>query len=134
MRGHSGESRERDHSNEPSRRIRGALKPWLLLLLQQKQSYGYELLERLSRSGQKPDTDSGFLYRNLRQLEEGGMVESLWDTEGQGPARRLYQVTPKGIEHLRLWAENLRLMRQRFDHFLAEYEKCFGIEEKSQDK
>jgi len=109
--------------------MQGALQPWLLLLLLQKPSHGYELIERLSQGEHMPDTDSGFLYRTLRQLEEDGMVHSSWDTEGRGPARRLYQVTPEGTEYLHAWAASLRLRQQHLGYFLAEYEKYLGTEE-----
>ena len=131
MREHIRKGRRGAHHDVPYRRMRGGLQPWLLLLLQQKPGYGYELLERLSKGEHAPDADSGFLYRTLRWLEESGMVVSSWDTEGQGPARRLYEVTPEGIEYLHSWAANLRVMRQRFDHFLAEYEKIAEIEKEN---
>jgi DNA-binding PadR family transcriptional regulator len=61
----------------------------------------------------------------LHQLEEDGLVRSSWDTEGKGPARRLYQVTPEGVEYLHAWAINIRCTRERLDRFLAEYETYF---------
>lgn len=111
-------------------RVRGFIQPWLLLLLERKSSHGYELMERLGRDEDAPDVDPGLLYRTLRQLEQDGLVHSYWDTEGAGPARRLYELTPEGVEHLHAWAINLRRNRQRLDHFLKEYEAHFGIEGK----
>jgi PadR family transcriptional regulator, regulatory protein PadR len=105
------------------RRTQGSLQPWLLLLLLQKPSYGYELMDRLSQG--KPDTDPGLLYRTLRQLEESGMVHSEWDTEGQGPARRLYKVTPEGTEYLHIHAANIRRLQSQLARFLTEYEDYF---------
>jgi PadR family transcriptional regulator PadR len=105
--------------------VRGFIQPWLLLLLLQKPSYGYELMERLAQDEETPDSDPGLLYRTLRQLEEEGLVRSAWDTEGRGPARRLYQVTPEGVEYIHAWAIKIRRTRQRLDRFLAEYETHF---------
>jgi poly-beta-hydroxybutyrate-responsive repressor len=109
--------------------VRGFIQPWLLLLLLQKPSHGYELMERLTRDEEAPDADPGLLYRTLRQLEKEGLVHSAWDTEGRGPARRLYQVTPEGIEYLHAWTINLRRTRQRLDRFLAEYETYFQLKD-----
>jgi PadR family transcriptional regulator, regulatory protein PadR len=106
-------------------RMRGSVQPWLLLLLRQKPSHGYELMERLGADEQAPDADPGLLYRTLRQLEQDGLVRSTWDTEGPGPARRLYELTPEGVEHLHAWAIDVRRNRQRLDRFLAEYEQLF---------
>jgi len=106
-------------------RMRGFVQPWLLLLLKQKPSHGYELMERLGADEQAPDVDPGLLYRTLRQLEEDGLVRSTWDTEGAGPARRLYELTPEGVEHLHAWAIEVRRNRQQLDRFLAEYQRLF---------
>ena len=118
---------EEEHHHLP-RRMHEPLQPWLLLLLLQKPSHGYELMERLSQSDYISVTDPGLLYRTLRQLEEEGMLQSSWDTEGQGPARRLYQVTPEGTEYLHAWAANIRQTQARLTRFLAEYKKRFGNE------
>ena len=106
-------------------RVRGFIQPWLLLLLLQKPSHGYELMERLAQDKETPDTDPGMLYRTLRQIEEDGLVKSSWDTEGKGPARRLYEVTPEGVEYLHTWAVNIRRTRNRLDRFIAVYETHF---------
>jgi poly-beta-hydroxybutyrate-responsive repressor len=105
--------------------VRGFIQPWLLLLLLQKPSHGYELMERLAHDEETPDTDPGMLYRTLRQIEEDGLVKSSWDTEGKGPARRLYEVTPEGVEYLHTWAINIRRTRNRLDRFLTVYETHF---------
>jgi len=110
-------------------RMRSPVEPWLLLLLKQKASHGYELMERLGDDEQAPDADPGLLYRTLRQLELDGLVRSAWNTEGSGPARRLYELTPEGIEHLHAWAIDVRRNRQRLDRFLAEYGRVFEINE-----
>jgi poly-beta-hydroxybutyrate-responsive repressor len=111
--------------SQPGSRVRGFIQPWLLLLLLQKPSHGYELMERLTQDEEAPDADPGLLYRTLRQLEEDGLVHSSWNTEGRGPARRLYQVTPEGVEYLHAWTVNIRSTRLRLDRFLAEYETYF---------
>lgn len=109
----------------PEGRVRSFLQPQLMLLLLKKPAHGYELMERLAQDGETPDTDPGLLYRTLRQLEEDGLVRSSWDTEGRGPARRVYELTDEGLEYLHAWAVNIRKTRQRLDRFLAEYEAYF---------
>jgi len=109
----------------PGSRVRGFIQPWLLLLLLQKPSHGYELMERLAQDEETPNTDPGMLYRTLRQIEEDGLVRSSWDTEGKGPARRLYEVTPEGVEYLHTWTINIRRTRNRLDRFLSVYETHF---------
>ena len=109
----------------PEGRVRQFLQPWLLLLLVRRPSHGYELMERLSVEEGAPDADPGVIYPLLRQLEADGLVVSSWDTEGRGPARRLYEVTPEGVEYLHAWAVNIGKTKERLQRFLAEYETQF---------
>lgn len=130
FRGHHRRPGESDYPHPPAGRGRMNLQPRLIMLLLQKPAHGYELMERLSRGEGATGVEPGLLYRALRHLEEEGMLHSSWDTEGQGPARRLYQVTPEGVEYLHSWAVNIRLLRERLDRFLAEYEAHFKAGEK----
>lgn len=103
-------------------RMPGFVQPWLLLLLAQEPAHGYQLLERLH---QYPDTggiDPGFVYRTLRQFEQDGYVESTWNLEEPGPARRVYEITPEGLEYLHLWAEHVRGARERLGRLLQAYQ------------
>ncbi len=106
-------------------RVRGFLQPRLLLLLLQQPDYGYALLERLSSEGSTGGVDPGLLYRTLRQMERHDLVRSTWDTEGQGPARRRYEVTPEGVEMLHAWAARITQTQRRLSEFLDQYEKSF---------
>jgi len=110
-------------------RVRSFIQPRLLLSLVQKPAHGYELMERLGEDDD-PAADPGLLYRTLRQFEEDGLVRSSWDTEGHGPARRVYEITDEGLDHLHAWAVNIRRTRERLERFLTEYETHFQIEER----
>lgn len=82
--------------------------PCLLLLLQEQDRHGYELIAGLERFGLDPDAlDSGQLYRILRQMEEAGWVTSVWESGEAGPARRVYSLTAVGREALAMWREEL---------------------------
>jgi PadR family transcriptional regulator, regulatory protein PadR len=109
----------------PDPRVRSFLQPQLLMSLLKKPAHGYELMERLAGAGD-PAVDPGLLYRTLRQLEEEGLVRSAWNTDGVGPARRLYEATSEGEDYLRAWTVNIRQIRDQMDQFLAEYELRFG--------
>jgi DNA-binding PadR family transcriptional regulator len=89
-------------------------------------------MERLVQGSALPSADPGLLYRTLRRLEEEGFVISFWDTEGRGPARRLYRVTPEGVEYLRAWASRIERTRERLDRFLAEYRSYFAEQSKEE--
>lgn len=126
---HRGHRNEERHCCPPGGRIRSFIQPWLLLLLVQKPAHGYELMERLGQDEDTPGADPGLLYRTLRQFEGDGLVRSAWDTEGGGPARRVYEITDEGVEYLRAWAVNIRRTQERLDRFLAEYQTYFQSSE-----
>jgi DNA-binding PadR family transcriptional regulator len=64
-------------------------------------------------------------------MEEDGLVQSNWDTSGGGAARRIYQITDQGVDHLHAWMVSVRKTRQWLDEFLAEYEDYFSDERKN---
>lgn len=103
----------------------GFVQPRLLLHLAQKPAHGYELLELLQQFDDEIAPDTGSLYRMLRSLEDDGVVRSSWDTNGSGPARRVYALTEEGTAYLHSWALNLCKVRQNLDRFLTEYETHF---------
>lgn len=112
----------------PQGRMRGFIRPRLLLQLLRQPAHGYELLERLARDDNDLRVDTGLLYRTLRQLEEEKLVESTWDVGAAGPARRLYVVTSDGVEYLHEWAAHIRQARRRLEQFLEDYETFFADE------
>jgi len=115
--------------------VRGFIQPSLLLLLATKATHGYELMDALrSTKGDENLGDPGMLYRTLRQFEEDGLVTSSWDTEGRGPARRVYQITDAGREYLEWWATDIRKTRTQLDQFLAEYESVVATRSPSPSK
>ncbi len=98
------------------------LEPCLLLMLLEEPSHGYQLLQNLCSFGFEPESqDPGLIYRHLRRLEKEGMVTSQWDTEGAGPARRLYEVTPEGREMLEGWTTIIKRNIEILHHFLERY-------------
>ncbi len=110
-------------------RIERFVEPCLLLLLKEKPAHGYDLIDRLHEFGfDGENQDPGMVYRNLRRLEEDGMLRSQWDTAGSGPARRLYEVTPEGNELLQAWAEVIKQNITNLNSFLERYKKALGID------
>lgn len=108
-------------------RMRGLVQPRLLLQLARKSAHGYELMDALDEGTDGQAPDPGTLYRTLRGLEEDALVRSTWDTEGAGPARRVYELTDQGIEFLHAWAVSIRATRAQLDRFLTGYAEQFQI-------
>ena len=92
----------------PGLRLHGELlSTSILAMLRDLNAHGYELSKRLSQAG-LPPFDSGTIYRTLRQLEQDGMISSLWDTSASGPARRMYSLTKVGETFLSAWMDVLQ--------------------------
>lgn len=104
-------------------RVPRLLQPFILLILKGKESYGYELIEKISefRFHNTPP-DVGAVYRNLRNMEKEGWVKSKWDTKGAGPAKRIYWITPQGEEILHGWAVTVQKRKEALDQFLKLYQ------------
>jgi len=124
-------SSERGHRRKrrrpPGGRVRSFVQPRLLFLLARKPTHGYELMEQLNES-EGAAVDPALLYRTLHRFQADGLVSSTWDTEVPGPARRVYEITPEGLEYLHAWAVDIRRTSQQLDRFLQEYEVYFQDE------
>jgi PadR family transcriptional regulator, regulatory protein PadR len=96
------------------------LTPYVLLVLKEWETHGYDLMQRLMQMGFS-GFDQSYLYRLLRQLEEQGVIRSVWDTETKGPARRVYSLTDLGSTMLQSWAGAMNLYRQQLDLFFRMY-------------
>ena len=106
------------------------MQPCLLLLLKQRSAHGYDMIQLLPEFGFSDRLDPGTVYRNLRRLEEEGLVTSHWDVGEGGPARRLYGLTDEGEEMLHAWAVHIRQQRKRMDDFLDRYRLLFDKDNK----
>ena len=103
-------------------RVERFSEPALLLLLRERPTHGYELLEALPDLTGEARVDMGNLYRVLRALEEDALVTSRWESGEPGPAKRTYELTTEGRRLLDEWAAALRGSRQRIDTFIDRYE------------
>ena len=108
------------------RRVPRFLQPFILLALKEKESYGYELIEKINAFGfHSSSPDVGAIYRQLRSMEMEGWVKSKWDTKGSGPAKRIYRITPQGEEILHGWAITIQKRKEALDQFLKLYQSHY---------
>jgi len=118
-------SKSRKKSLNPgSKKVERYIQSSILMALKIRSSYGYELIKEISRfgfvEGQAPP---GMIYRHLRDLEENGLVSSEWQTEGTGPAKRVYQLTPEGNEVLDVWIAYMKNQVEKLINFIEIYQK-----------
>jgi PadR family transcriptional regulator PadR len=91
----------------------------LLLLLAERPTHGYELLERLPTLLGEDRVDVGNLYRVLRSLEDEGIVDSEWSADLPGPAKRTYTLTAEGHALLDAWLAALSALDEEIQGFTA---------------
>jgi poly-beta-hydroxybutyrate-responsive repressor len=92
----------------------------ILLSLREWSSYGYELMGRARMFGFGA-MNTGTLYRTLRRMEKDGVLESSWETSGDGPARRMYTITGSGSAHLGIWVKSMERYQQSVLDFFTLY-------------
>lgn len=81
--------------------IAASLKPYILSILADGDSYGYAIIQRVKdlTDGQMRWTTST-LYPVLHSLENQGFLESYWQNVEAAPRRKYYRITPKGYKAL----------------------------------
>ena len=78
---------------------RGSLEYCVLALLQQRERYGFELVQNLGQVDGMV-TSEGTIYPLLSRLRRDGVVETFWRESNSGPPRRYYQLTDQGRTEL----------------------------------
>jgi PadR family transcriptional regulator PadR len=74
---------------------KGVLELCVLSLLTKKDYYGYELVEKISRT---ISISEGTIYPLLRRLQNEGYLTTYFQESKEGPSRKYYQLTKKGKE------------------------------------
>lgn len=81
--------------------MRGAATALVLLVLRDKPSHGYELVEEIRRRSKDVfDFGEGTIYPLLYGLEKEGVIRGKWETVTGARRRRVYQLTATGQKHL----------------------------------
>jgi PadR family transcriptional regulator, regulatory protein PadR len=80
--------------------LRGHLDLLILKALRDEPSHGYRVIQRLrERSDQLLDLPEGSVYPALHRLHRAGYLSGRWQA-GDGPRKRVYQVTARGSREL----------------------------------
>ena len=87
---------------------KGVLEFIILILLNQKELYGYELLDKLKETTGY-EVAEGTIYPLLNRLKDEKLITSYWMEMESGVPRKYYKMTPEGIDILRhmqaYWSE-----------------------------
>jgi DNA-binding PadR family transcriptional regulator len=77
--------------------VAASLKPFILSILADGESYGYEIIQRVQDlTDGRLQWTTGTLYPLLHSLETKGLLEGMWREAEIGPRRKYYRLTSKG--------------------------------------
>ena len=98
---------------------KGVLELCVLSLLSRKDYYGYELVQAISKN---IAISEGTIYPLLRRLSKEGYFESYLKESDEGPPRKYYRITEKGLRSKELLAEE-------WSEFIKGVNTLLGVEE-----
>jgi PadR family transcriptional regulator, regulatory protein PadR len=99
--------------------------PIVLVLLEEENSHGYELMRRMEEEFGFEQINPGSVYRTLRQMENEGLCRSEWEVpraEEGGPPRRMYAITEAGEAYLAAWAKACKDYQRLMGEFSRVYQ------------
>lgn len=104
------------------------LQPNILILLAQENLHGYSIIQKLEeeRNAFGEKFDSTGVYRTLQTMEKNLLVESSWDMEGTGAARKTYQITAEGRACLANWVETLSWYRSIISELISDIKETLN--------
>jgi PadR family transcriptional regulator PadR len=84
--------------NIKSQMRKGYLEYCILLILRKKPAYASDIISELKDA--KLIVVEGTLYPLLTRLKNGELLDYRWEESTQGPPRKYYEMTEKGIQFL----------------------------------
>ena len=84
--------------------MKGILEGCVLSIISEKETYGYEILTRLSEEGFS-DLGEGTLYPVLTRLEKKGLINCRKQKSPLGPIRKYYTLSEDGYKWLEAFKE-----------------------------
>jgi len=94
------------------------LRDVVLMVMARGPCHGYDLARAL---GDWAPANIAQLYRQLRQLEDGGLAQSKWAESQAGPARRVYSLSARGEDAAAACAGAFDHLDDSLEHYLVRY-------------
>jgi PadR family transcriptional regulator, regulatory protein PadR len=96
---------------------KGVLELCVLVLTSQKDRYGYELVEEISK---KFEISEGTIYPLVRRLTKDGLFSTYLMESTEGPPRKYYKITEKGLEMKKVLVDEWSLFTKGVSEMLEE--------------
>lgn len=82
-----------------SQMLKGTLEGCILVIISQKETYGYEISQQLENYGFGKIVE-GTIYPLLLRLEKNDLITATYKQSDVGPRRKYYSLTKKGYEEI----------------------------------
>lgn len=89
----------------PSQMLKGTLEGCILKVISQKETYGYEISEKLREYG-FADISEGTIYPLLLRLEKNGLIIAKYRESLRGPKRKYFSISSLGKEEINIFYSN----------------------------
>lgn len=99
---------------------KGVLELLVLLIVDKKDKYGYELVEEVSKI---VDVNEGTIYPILKRLSNEGCFETYLEESTEGPIRKYYHITIKGKKRMQEQLNQWKSFEQSVNSFIKRSEK-----------
>lgn len=96
---------------------KGVLELCVLVLIDGKDQYGYELAQNIS---EKIQVAEGTLYPLLRRLTKEGYLSTYLGESTEGPPRKYYSITEKGELYMKALIAEWQQFSKAVDQFIKE--------------
>lgn len=96
---------------------KGAIEMCVLHVLNNGDSYGYDITEKISNY---IDVGEGTIYPVLRRLSDYDFVESYLKESNDGPPRKYYKITESGKERYKLLREDWLYFNKSILRFMGD--------------
>ena len=99
---------------------KGVLELIVLLAVKNKDMYGYELIEEVSKV---VDVNDGTIYPILKRLTNDKYFDTYLVESKEGPYRKYYKITNLGLKQLEDLSKNWLLFSKNVNKFIKECNK-----------
>ena len=103
----------------PSQMLKGTLEGCILKIISHKETYGYEISEKLHDYGFS-EISEGTIYPLLLRLEKNGLIKAQYRQSPVGPKRKYFSLLPKGRSEMdaffKSWVELMDAVNALFQN------------------
>lgn len=103
----------------PSQMLKGTLEGCVLKVISNRETYGYEISQRLLEHGFE-GIPEGTVYPLLLRMEKNGLIEAEYKASVLGPKRKYFSITEKGREELEKFLKSFREMETAVNHIFGQ--------------